>query len=119
MGYWLESLRLPIDEKSAEIAYYRQRGLWDVVEVDEEPVQLWELVSAVVREYRLPADRCWQMTVRDLCLMIRQPEERQRATDTTSQYLMCVESDRRRELREKLSVEERIELEDFKLALMR
>lgn len=67
----------------------------------------------------LAVDRAWGMTLADLVLTAQPPKEETKvATDKYQQYAMLVELDERIKLRESLTLEERIELEEFKARVM-
>ena len=76
-------------------------------------MKLADIVRAVVHKYQLPADRCWAMTVSDMMLMLREPEQNERTDNAFVQRMMCLALDKRLNVRKKLSLQERIELNEW------
>jgi hypothetical protein len=89
------------------------------VERDPDPVYCHEVVRAVVHKYEMSADAIWDMCIPDLFLMLKPPEE---ATTTTTdrgeQIAMCIMLDERIQALAALSIDERVELEQWKYDLM-
>lgn len=78
-----------------------------------------DVVRLVVSKYQLPADVCWSHTVADLLLMMQPPESRTTTTDNPlEQRIILADLDRRLSLLDTLTLEERIELADWKQQLM-
>ena len=80
---------------------------------------MWKLVNMCCHKLNMPADRVWDMTVRDIVLSIQEPSRGpEMATHALSQRVMCLEFDRRRELYQKLTPDQVAELEVWKSQLM-
>lgn len=78
-----------------------------------------DVVRLVVQKFEYPADRCWEMTIGDLLLMVQDRDSSSLTTDSPlQQRVMCQEFDRRAKLRDTLTLSERIELENWKHQLM-
>ncbi len=93
--------------------------MWGEDEGDQaETVYLWQIIQSACHKYEIPASQCWDETVSDLMLMLLEPGKENEKTDSPAiQRMMCAETDKRLGLRAKLSVEQRLDLEDWKMRL--
>lgn len=83
-------------------------------------VTIHDLVRKVVYRRKLAPARVWRWTLADICMVLRGDTD-QDATTTDSkaeQLRLCRELDERLALMNRLTVEQRIELEDWKSRLM-
>ncbi len=83
-----------------------------------ERITVHRLVVLVCHKLQLPADRAWQMTAADLCTTLMKPdEEREEVTTAIGQKMLCLEEQRKYELRKQLTPEQWIELARWKAEL--
>ena len=86
---------------------------------DKEPVRIWELVHAFCLKTGFAADKAWGMTVADLVLtLLPRKEEQNHAENRIEQMVLCARIDERFKLLDDLTIQERIELENFKASVM-
>src|SRR5437899_943372 len=111
VALYLDSLRVPLTEVEVEDAYFRAKGL--MLDVGTSPrITPHDVVRLVVQKFEYPADRCWDMTIGDLLLMMQDRGPSSLTTDSPMQQrVMCLDFDRRQQLRDSLTLNERIELE--------
>lgn len=78
-----------------------------------------ELVVTAVSKFQIPASDVWGMTVADILLSLREPEAKGgMVTNALEQRLACLQADRRWELLDKLTLDQRVELAQWKAELM-
>ena len=80
---------------------------------------VWELVNLLSHKLNLPADRVWEMSVGDICLTLKEPVEKVKSADhATAQKSLCLAFDERLARLKALTLEQRVELENWKAHLM-
>lgn len=109
---------MPLTEEEVERAYFRAKGLLPGPVGGSDPIPVRDLIRAVAQKYGIPADRCWEMPVADLWLMVREPEETKTTVTNQAEWALVLRlGDERRALLKKLTLAERVELEELKAQL--
>lgn len=58
------------------------------------------------------------MSIADICLTLKEPDKSKTVDDATAQRIMCLELDQRIERLKNLTLEQKVELQKWKAALM-